>query len=62
MFLAQGDDRVGALTDILGKLAVANINMVACSAVTAGKGRFGTIFWVKKGDVAKASRVLGAKR
>lgn len=60
-FLLQGDDKVGALTGVLGKLAKANINLVSLSAVTAGKRRYGMIFWVKKKDVARASRVLGAR-
>jgi hypothetical protein len=61
VFLAQGDDRVGALTQILGKLAQAKINVVALDAVTAGKRRYGAMFWVKAKDVAKASRVLRAR-
>ena len=61
VFLARGDDRVGALTGILGKLAKAKINLVALSAVTAGKRRYGMIFWVKKKDVARAARALGAR-
>jgi len=61
VFLAQGDDRVGALTRILGKLAQAKINVVALDAVTAGKRRYGAMFWVKAKDVAKASRVLRAR-
>jgi ACT domain-containing protein len=60
-FLVHGEDRVGALVRILDKLAGAKINMVAMDAVTAGKGRFGAIFWVKPKDVARASRVLGAR-
>ena len=61
VFLARGDDRVGALTGILGKLATAKINLVALSAVTAGKRRYGMVFWVKKKDIGRASRVLGAR-
>ena len=61
VFLARGDDRVGALTGILGKLGKAKINLVALSAVTAGKRRYGMIFWVKKKDIGRASRVLGAR-
>ena len=59
-FLIQGDDKVGALVRVLGKLAEARINMVAMDAVTAGGGRFGAIFWVKPKDLARASRLLGA--
>jgi prephenate dehydratase len=61
VFLAQGEDRVGALTQVLGRLAKAKINVVSLQAVTAGKGRYGAMFWVKAKDVAKASRVLKAR-
>jgi hypothetical protein len=60
-FLVQGDDRVGALTRITSVLAVARINLTAIDAVTAGKGRYGAIFWVKPQSVAKAARLLGAR-
>lgn len=60
-FLYHGDDRVGAMTKILDKLAGAKVNVVAVDAVTSGKGRFGAIFWVNATAVAKASKVLGAK-
>lgn len=60
-FLLQGDDKVGALADILSKLAQAKIDLTALDAVTAGKGRFGAIFWVKPKDVARAAKLLGAK-
>jgi ACT domain-containing protein len=60
-FLIQGEDRVGALLRVLDKLAKARINMVAMDAVTAGSRRFGAIFWVKPKDIARTSRLLGAK-
>ena len=60
-FLVQGEDRVGALVRVLDTLAKAKINMVAMDAVTAGKRRFGAIFWVKQKDMARASRLLGAR-
>jgi len=56
----QGDDRVGALTDTLARLAEAKVNVTASQAVTAGMGRFGAIFWVKSRDVNKAAKLLGA--
>jgi hypothetical protein len=59
-FVIQGDDRVGALTGTLQKLADAKINMTAVDAVTAGMGRYGAIFWVKPKDVARAAKLLGA--
>lgn len=61
VFLAQGTDKAGACAGICSKLAKAGINMVAMDAVTAGKGRFGAMFWVKPRDVARASRVLRAR-
>jgi prephenate dehydratase len=61
VFLASGADKVGALTQILGKLAKAKINLVSLHAVTAGSGRYGAMFWVKAKDVAKASRALNAR-
>jgi prephenate dehydratase len=61
VFLAQGADKVGALTTILSRLAKAKINLVSLQAVAAGSGRFGAMFWVKRKDVGKASRVLKAR-
>ena len=61
VFLMQGNDKVGALTQALGKLAKARINLVSLQAVAAGKRRFGAMFWVKAKDVAKASRALKAR-
>lgn len=61
VFLAQGNDKVGALTQIFGRLAKARINLVSLQAVTAGRRRYGAMFWVKPKDVARASRVLKAR-
>ncbi|MGB7542816.1 MAG: hypothetical protein WA373_14055 [Burkholderiales bacterium] len=60
-FLVQGEDRAGALVRILDTLAKTKINMTAMDAVTAGKHRFGAIFWVKPKDVGRASRLLHAR-
>jgi len=61
VFLMQGNDKVGALTQALGKLSKARINLVSLQAVAAGKRRFGAMFWVKAKDVARASRALKAR-
>ena len=61
VFLMQGEDRVGALTAALGKLAAARINVVSMQAVCSGKGRFGAMFWVGKKDIGRVSRLLGAR-
>ena len=58
-FLIQGDDRVGACADFLGKLAAAKVNVTAVDAVSAGAGRYGAIFWVKPRDVSRAAKALG---
>ena len=59
-FLIEGEDRVGAVADILGKLAGARINVTAMDAVCAGGGRWGAILWVAPKDVKKAAALLGA--
>lgn len=61
LFLVQGDDRVGAVAEILETLGSAGINVTAVDAAAAGKGRFGAILWVKPKDMAKAARILGAR-
>lgn len=59
-FLIQGEERVGALADIIAKLAEAKINVTAVDAVSAGAGRYGAILWVKPRDVKKATLLVGA--
>jgi len=59
VFLVQGEDRVGAIAEIMGKLGDAKINVTAIDAVTAGEGRYAAIFWVKPADVKKAAKALG---
>jgi hypothetical protein len=49
-FVVQGDDRVGAVHRHFDRLAEARINVVANSAVGAGKGRYGIILRVKPKD------------
>jgi hypothetical protein len=49
------------MTGILDQLAGAKVNVVAIDAISSGDGRFGAIFWVKPGAVAKAAKLLGAK-
>lgn len=59
-FLIEGDDRIGACADVLGRLAGARINVTAMDAMAAGVGRYAAILWVKPRDVKKAAAVLGA--
>lgn len=58
-FLIQGEDRIGAVAEIEGRLAAANVNITAMDAVSAGEGRYGAILWVKPPDVRKAAKALG---
>jgi hypothetical protein len=60
-FLVEGGDRIGACAAVLDKLAKAKINVTATDAVSAGKGRFGAILWVKRRDVARAAKALHAR-
>lgn len=59
-FLVEGDDRVGAVADLLERLGAAKINVTALDAVSIGGGRYGAIFWVAPKDVKKAAALLGA--
>ena len=58
-FLIQGQDRVGAISDVLAKLAAAKINVTAIDALCAGEGRYGAILWVKAPDRKRAAKALG---
>lgn len=58
-FLLQGDDRVGAVAELLERLGTAKINVTAIDAVSVN-GRYGAIFWVAPKDVKKAAALLGA--
>ena len=57
-FLIQGEDRTGAVAEIVFKLSDAKINITALQAVAAGAGRYGAILWVKPRDVNRAAKVL----
>jgi hypothetical protein len=58
--LVQGDDRVGAIAELLERLGTAKINVTAIDAVSTADGRYGAILWVAPKDVKKAASVLGA--
>ena len=59
-FLIQGDDRVGAIAEIVETLADAKINVTAIDAVCAN-GRYGALCWVAPRDVKRAAHLLGAQ-
>jgi len=58
-FVIHGEDRVGVVAGLLGKLADAKINVTATDAVCAGADRYGMILWVKPRDVKRAAKTLG---
>lgn len=60
VFLIAGEDRVGVMAEIYGKLAAAKINVISSQAVCAGVGRFGGLLWVAPRDVRRAAKALGA--
>ncbi len=59
-FLVQGDDRKGAVADLLKILANKKINITAINAVSAGVGQYAAILWVDSKNVSKAAQALGA--
>jgi hypothetical protein len=59
-FLVQGDDRPGAVAEVLQKLADVKINVTAVDGVSAGGARYGAILWVKPENVNKAAKALQA--
>jgi len=61
MFLVQGNDEPGAVHKVIKRLGDAKVNITAVNAVTAGKGRYGMLMWVKQKDYRKAARALNAK-
>ncbi len=60
-FLVQGDDRKGAVAELLKTLAEKKINVTAIDAVSSGAGRYAAILWVEPEDVNKAAKALGAR-
>jgi hypothetical protein len=57
--LVQGDDELGALTEIHKKLFDFGVNVAASSAVTNGKGDFGYIIYVRTEEFKAAISALG---
>jgi hypothetical protein len=57
VFLVEGDDRVGAVADVIGALAAAKVNITALDAVRV-HGRYGAIFWVEPKDLKKATKAM----
>lgn len=56
--LVQGDDELGALTDIHKKLFDAGVNVAASTAVTDGKDGFGYVIYIRTEQYASALDAL----
>jgi hypothetical protein len=57
--LIQGDDELGALLDIHGRLYDAKVNVYASTGVTDGKGSYGYVIYVKPEEYEEAAQALG---
>jgi hypothetical protein len=58
-FLTRGDDHLGTLAEVHGKLHDAGIHVYASGGVTADCGRFGYVVYVRAEAFDDAARVLG---
>ena len=57
--LVQGDDELGALTEIHKKLYDYGVNVAASTAVTNGKGGFGYVIYIRTEQFNAAMAALG---
>lgn len=55
----HGEDRPGAVADVLEKLAAAHINLGAVQAVCGGAGRYGAVLFLPPASARKAASILG---
>lgn len=60
-FLVQGDDRRGAVADLLKMLAEKRINVTAMNAASARAGRYAAILLVEPTDVKKTAKALESR-
>ena len=56
--LVQGDDELGALTEIHNKLYRVNVNVYASNGVTDGKGSFGYVLYIRPEEYEMAAATL----
>jgi hypothetical protein len=56
----HGDDRPGAIADILKTLAEARISVGALQAVSSGRGTYGAVIFLPRAAARKAAAVLEA--
>jgi hypothetical protein len=58
-FLISEWEHLGAVAEILSKLAEAGVNVTAMQAIETGDWRYGAIIWVKQNNIGKAAKALG---
>jgi hypothetical protein len=58
-FLVAGEDRLGAVAEIVAKVTAAGVNIESLHAVCAGAGRFGAVVTVAGADYRKTAKALG---
>lgn len=57
--LVQGDDEMGALAAIHGRLSDADVPVFASSCVTDGRGGFGYVLYLRPDAMGRAQEALG---
>jgi len=57
-FLLQGDDEIGALTDVHRQLYDAKVDVYAANGVSDAGGSFGYLLYVRPDDYERAARIL----
>ncbi len=57
--LVQGDDELGGLAQVHGRLFDAGIDVYASSGVSDGKGSFGYVVYVREDQFEQAADALG---
>jgi hypothetical protein len=57
-FLAQGDDELGALASVHGRLFEGGIDVYASSGVADGRGSYGYVVYVREDQFEEAAKAL----
>jgi hypothetical protein len=57
--LVQGDDELGALTEVHRQLYEAGVNVYAASGVADGRHGFGYLIYIRPDDFERAAHALG---
>jgi len=58
-FLVEGDDRVGALAEVVAMLASQGISIRSGQSISTGDRRWGMILWVSPENYQRARKALG---